>query len=393
MIRAAAGSLDSDSVLSEEDRRANLVAIEREVEYLDRLVANLLDLSRIEAGALRADRDVYDIDDLVTRALDRVRPRLGGRALELSIEPVAVRVDAVFLDAALANVLDNAMKYTPTDARLRIAARGSRPGRAPDRRGRRRRRPDEALPRLFEKFYRVPGTGRVRSGLGHRARRRARARRGDGRHGDRRPSPSWAGWRSDFELPLATRPGDVDGTRRHETPAATAPTVLVVEDDAATRVVLARELAAAGYRVIEAEDARTALERFAARRPDLVLLDLGLPDLDGLAGDRGDPPRGRDADPDPVRPVRGAREGRGARARSRRLRDQAVRDRRAAGAHRRRPAPCGGSGRRPAGALAVGPIRAGRRAPRGPRGRPARRPLARASSRCCRCSSPSRDGS
>ena len=83
VIRAAAGSLDSDSVLSAEDRRANLVAIEREVEYLNRLVANLLDLSRIEAGALRADRDVYDIDDLVTRALDRVRPRLGGRALEV----------------------------------------------------------------------------------------------------------------------------------------------------------------------------------------------------------------------------------------------------------------------------------------------------------------------
>ena len=122
VIRAAAGSLDSDSVLSAEDRRANLVAIEREVEYLDRLVANLLDLSRIEAGALRADRDVYDIDDLVTRALDRVRPRLGGRALELSIEPVAVRVDAVFLDAALANVLDNALKYTPDGARLRVTA-------------------------------------------------------------------------------------------------------------------------------------------------------------------------------------------------------------------------------------------------------------------------------
>jgi two-component system KDP operon response regulator KdpE len=58
--------------------------------------------------------------------------------------------------------------------------------------------------------------------------------------------------------------------------------ILVVEDDPPTRLVLARELAGAGYRVVEAEDARTALERFAARRPALVLLDLGLPDLDGL---------------------------------------------------------------------------------------------------------------
>ena len=58
--------------------------------------------------------------------------------------------------------------------------------------------------------------------------------------------------------------------------------VLIVEDDAATRQVLARELTAAGYRTAEAPDGRAAIERFRARRPDLVLLDLGLPDIDGL---------------------------------------------------------------------------------------------------------------
>jgi two-component system, OmpR family, KDP operon response regulator KdpE len=61
------------------------------------------------------------------------------------------------------------------------------------------------------------------------------------------------------------------------------PTILVVEDDTETRSALVRELASGGYAVIEAPDGRTALERWAARRPDLVLLDLGLPDMDGLA--------------------------------------------------------------------------------------------------------------
>jgi two-component system KDP operon response regulator KdpE len=56
----------------------------------------------------------------------------------------------------------------------------------------------------------------------------------------------------------------------------------VVEDDTETRSALVRELVAGGYAVMEAPDGRTALERWAARRPDLVLLDLGLPDLDGL---------------------------------------------------------------------------------------------------------------
>jgi two-component system KDP operon response regulator KdpE len=58
--------------------------------------------------------------------------------------------------------------------------------------------------------------------------------------------------------------------------------ILVIEDDRPTRLVLGRELRSRGYRVVDADTAQTGLERFAARRPDLVLLDLGLPDVDGL---------------------------------------------------------------------------------------------------------------
>ncbi len=60
------------------------------------------------------------------------------------------------------------------------------------------------------------------------------------------------------------------------------PTVLVVEDDASTRAALVRELRSRGYKVDEAPDGRSALERWEAARPDVVLLDLGLPDVDGL---------------------------------------------------------------------------------------------------------------
>lgn len=168
VIRAAAGSLDSDSSLSAEDRRANTQAIEREVEYLNALVANLLDMSRIEAGVLRPDLELYDLDDALTQAIDRVRPRLRGRRLELAIEPAVVRVDAVFLDAAVANILDNAIKYTAADATIRMstAAAGPATVRLTVEDG----GPgvsDEALPHLFEKFYRAPGArGGSRGGLG-----------------------------------------------------------------------------------------------------------------------------------------------------------------------------------------------------------------------------------
>ena len=64
--------------------------------------------------------------------------------------------------------------------------------------------------------------------------------------------------------------------------SAARATVLVIEDDHETRAALVRALRARAYRVEEAEDARTAFARWAARRPDVVLLDLGLPDLDGI---------------------------------------------------------------------------------------------------------------
>jgi two-component system KDP operon response regulator KdpE len=61
------------------------------------------------------------------------------------------------------------------------------------------------------------------------------------------------------------------------------PTVLIVEDDDETRAAITRDLSARGYRIVAAPDGRTALRRWEARRPDIVLLDLGLPDMDGLA--------------------------------------------------------------------------------------------------------------
>jgi two-component system KDP operon response regulator KdpE len=63
---------------------------------------------------------------------------------------------------------------------------------------------------------------------------------------------------------------------------ASGATILVVEDDAETRRALVRALAVRGYRTVEAEDGRQAQRHWEARRPDLVLLDLGLPDIDGL---------------------------------------------------------------------------------------------------------------
>ena len=167
-IRAAAGSLRPGVPLSDEDRQASADAIEREVEYLDRLVTNLLDLSRIEAGALRPRRDVFELDDLLARAVARERPGMGARTLEVDLAAPPVEVDPVFVDEAFSNILDNARKYTPELATIRVSAGGATDGRVrvtveDDGPG----LPDEVLVRLFEKFYRAPGaTAGSRGGTG-----------------------------------------------------------------------------------------------------------------------------------------------------------------------------------------------------------------------------------
>ena len=167
-IRAAAGSLRTESGLTDAERDESAAAIDREVEYLNRMVTNLLDLSRIEAGALKAERDVFELDDLVNRSLERLRKRLGERPLEVQLDAPPVVVDPIFLDSSVTNIIENAIKYTPPNAPVRISAHvpddgfvrltieDGGPGV-----------PQEALAKLFDKFYRVPGQQRTsRSGTG-----------------------------------------------------------------------------------------------------------------------------------------------------------------------------------------------------------------------------------
>ncbi len=167
-IRAAAGTLRPGSGLTEADRGESADAIDREVEYLDRLVTNLLDLSRIEAGALRPDVEVFDPEDVVATCLARAAARTGTRPIDLDLRGGPVRADPIFLAEAVANAIENALKYTPPDARIRISSTALDDGTV------RLTIEDagqgvsaDAMPHLFEKFYRAPGTPRTsRSGTG-----------------------------------------------------------------------------------------------------------------------------------------------------------------------------------------------------------------------------------
>ena len=171
-IRAAAGTLMDRTVeLDRDERLAAAVTIDQDAERLNRIVTNLLDLSRVEGGALKPQLDGYDLRDLAETAVDRARPRLGARSVEVALgDSPPVRVDPTFLDQILDNLFENIVRYTPPEAPVAVSA-----GPGPDGFVRLSVEdggsgvPDEAVPRLFDKFYRVSRRGpaaRAGSGIG-----------------------------------------------------------------------------------------------------------------------------------------------------------------------------------------------------------------------------------
>jgi two-component system sensor histidine kinase KdpD len=161
-IRAAAGTLmDPEIEWPPEQRRDIAASIDREADWLNRLVTNLLDMSRIEAGELRPSLAVFELSDLVDHALGRSLVKVGDDERIVSVDMPAelppVVVDELFVGQVLANTLDNAAKYAGATAPIAVSARREGDGfvRVTIEDGG-EGVPAEAIPRLFEKFYRVP---------------------------------------------------------------------------------------------------------------------------------------------------------------------------------------------------------------------------------------------
>jgi two-component system sensor histidine kinase KdpD len=124
-IRATAGNLaDPAMTWSTDAVRAAAETIDEEALRLDRFVRSVLDLSRIESGALRPDLEVFDLPELIDRAVTRFRPVLADRPItvDLAADLPLVRVDAVLFDAIVANILDNVADHTPLGTPVAVRA-------------------------------------------------------------------------------------------------------------------------------------------------------------------------------------------------------------------------------------------------------------------------------
>lgn len=150
-------------------RKEFLKSIDEELDYLNRLVGNLLDMSRIEAGTLKPNREWHLMDELVEAAIRRVGQRLERRALqiELSQDLPPVYVDGVEIQQVFINLLDNAVKFSPEDSPIHIDAAVVGEAVEVHVTNEGEGIPSSELERIFDRFYRVssgrapatPGTG------------------------------------------------------------------------------------------------------------------------------------------------------------------------------------------------------------------------------------------
>jgi two-component system, OmpR family, sensor histidine kinase KdpD len=163
-IKAAASSLLQDDVQwSDEERHSFTQAIEHEADRLNRLVENLLDMSRIEGGALKPEKEWYPVDELLHDVFGRMQPLLQGRAVTMNIpeDLPPVELDYMMIDQVVTNLIENALRYTPAGSPLEITASASATELALSVADCGPGIPASDLERIFDKFYRVMDRARI----------------------------------------------------------------------------------------------------------------------------------------------------------------------------------------------------------------------------------------
>ncbi len=271
--------------------------VERQVKHMARLIDDLLDVSRINSGKIKLQRERIEVAEVVRRAVESTAPLVEGRRHELTLavpRPLWLDADPTRMEQVLSNLLNNAAKYTPEGGRIaltadvaggevEIAVRDNGIGIPPD-----------MLEQVFGLFAQVERSlsSATQWGLGIGL---ALVRTLVQMHGGTVQAHSaGANQGSAFtvrlpltEVPVAPRGGRAADAEEAPAPgdpepASRAVRVLVVDDSRDAARTLAMLLGRKGHRVAVAHDGPQALEAARADPPDVVLLDIGLPRMDGF---------------------------------------------------------------------------------------------------------------
>ncbi len=289
-ILLAAQMRDDDGKLDGE--HADL--IERQSRHLTRLVNDLLDLSRVAAGKIVLKRQLVDLRDIAAESMRVLQPSAERQRVAIQMElcdkPLVVHGDPLRLDQIVSNVLSNAIKYTPEEGHITVAMAEENGealirvtddgvGIAPERIG-----------AIFELFAQAENAiGRAPGGMGiGLALVRNLVQLHDGRV-EAASDGVGKGSRFTLRLPLATDAERAESLRTasaaQETSRQQAPsrTIAIVEDNDDVRDLLRLKLSRLGHHVVTARDGLEGVKVVLGAKPDLALVDLGLPGLDGYA--------------------------------------------------------------------------------------------------------------
>ncbi len=262
--------------------------IERQLGQMVRLVDDLLDLSRISRGTVELRRARVPLAAVVRQAVETSQPAIeaAGHALTLEVpeEPIVVDADEVRLAQAIANLLHNAAKYTEPGGRIRLAVaregdeavvtvEDNGVGMSPD-----------MLPRVFEMFTQVDRSlERSQGGLGIGLAIVKRLVEMHGGSVEARSAGVGKGSRFTVRLPGAPSVSGGEPERR-EVPPPDAPArrrILVVDDNEDSATSMALLLTSMGNETQTAHEGLEALRVGATFRPEVILLDIGMPRLNG----------------------------------------------------------------------------------------------------------------
>ena len=275
--------LDGEVGDLEPEQHEFLEIVGSNAERLVGLINDLLDISRIEAGRIELHLAPVDLGPLLDRILTSFRPQLEAKRQQatLTIDPELppVQADEDRLTQVFANLISNAHKYTPAGGRIAISVRAGERDVIVDFTDSGIGMSEDELGKLFTRFFRARNRTTQEAGgtgLGLSITRSLV----DLHHGSIAVS-SVPGEGSTFTvtIPRANEVAADDGPPADET---TGKLILIVEDDADIARLIQVYLRRAGYRAVIAPDATTALQRARDDAPDLITLDVMLPDADGF---------------------------------------------------------------------------------------------------------------
>lgn len=270
------------------DTGQELDIIERQAKHMVRLVDDLLDVSKVAQGKIELRIRPVALAEVVTKAVELTEPLLESKRHALVVEVpqhLWVDADADRLIQIVSNLLTNAGRYTREGGRISVVARQERSEAVLQVLDNGRGISADLLPRIFDMFVQGPRSfDRHEGGLGLGLALVASLTKLHG--GSVTAHSAGAGLGSEFVVRLPLRASVATQPDRESQPVIDAPlllrrSILVVDDNEDAALLLGRALRAAGHVVCIAHDPATALEALESFRPELAILDIGLPVMNG----------------------------------------------------------------------------------------------------------------